>query len=55
MDVDALPPTMALAELASEITDVVFAEMNNVGLTKQLIDSVDEVGLHAKATARSAA
>ena len=56
MDVDALPPTMALAELASEITDVVFAEMNKVGLTKEEIDNVGkgERAL-AKTTARTAA
>jgi len=56
MDVDALPPTMALAELASEIADVVFAEMNNVGLTKEVIDSVEKRGrVLAKTTVRSAA
>jgi hypothetical protein len=55
MDVDALPPTMALAELANEITDVVFAEMNKVGLTKETIDSVVKVDHAGTKTARSAA
>ena len=55
MDVDALPPTMALAELANEITDVVFAEMNRVGLTKETIDSVVKVDHAGAKTVRSAA
>ena len=55
MDVDALPPTMALAELASEITDVVFAEMNKAGLTKQTIDRVENVRRVAAKVVRSAA
>ena len=55
MDVDALPPTMALAELANEITDIVFAEMNKVGLTKETIDSVAKVEQSRPKMARSAA
>jgi len=55
MDVDALPPTMALAELANEITDLVFAEMNKVGLTKEAIDSVSKVEHSRTKMARSAA
>lgn len=55
MDVDALPPTMALAELASEITDVVFAEMNKAGLTKEAIDGVETVRSAGTKAVRSAA
>ena len=55
MEVDALPPTMALAELANEITDVVFAEMHNVGLTKETIDRVATAERTGTKTARSAA
>ena len=55
MDVDALPPTMALAELASEITDVVFAEMNKAGLTKETIDRVENVRSVGARVVRSAA
>lgn len=55
MDVDALPPTMALAELANEISDIVFAEMNKVGLTKEAIDSVAKVEHSRPKMARSAA
>ena len=55
MDVDALPPTMALAELANEITDVVFAEMDNVGLTKDAIDGGASVEHARTQMARSAA
>ena len=55
MDVDALPPTLALAALASEITDIVFAEMNTAGLTKEAIDSIDEVRSLRARTAQSAA
>jgi hypothetical protein len=40
MEVDALPPTMALSELAGEITDVVFAELSNIGITKETIETV---------------
>ncbi len=40
MEVDALPPTMALAELACEITDLVFVELAHAGLTKETLDSV---------------
>ena len=55
MDVDALPPTMALSELANEITDVALAEMDNVGLTKDAIDG-DAIVEHARTkVARSAA
>lgn len=55
MDVDALPPTMAMAELASEITDVVFAEMNKAGLTKETIDGVEKVRAAGAKPVRSAA
>jgi len=55
MDVDALPPTMALAELASELTDVVFAEMDKAGLTKETIDSVGTREPARANTARNAA
>ena len=55
MDVDALPPTMALAELASEITDIVFDEMNKAGLTKEAIDRVDKVTVAHPKSVRSAA
>ena len=55
MDVDALPPTMAPAELANEITDLVFAEMDKVGLTKEAIDRVAKVEHSQAKMARSAA
>ena len=55
MDVDALPPTMAMAELANEISDLVFAEMNNAGLTKAAIDSIATVDRARAKVARSAA
>lgn len=54
MDVDALPPTMAMAELANEITDVVFAEMNNVGLTRETINSLPNMKRERSRIARSA-
>jgi len=40
MEVDLLPPTMALSELAGEITDVVFVELSNVGITKETLETV---------------
>lgn len=55
MDVDALPPTLALAALASEITEIVFAEMNDAGLTKETIDSIDKARSFRARTAQSAA
>ena len=54
MDVDALPPTLALSALASEIADIVFTELNNAGLTKEIIDS-DQVRSVQARTAKNAA
>ena len=54
MDVDALPPTLALSALASEITEIVFAELTNVGLTKEAIESLDTRNVRTR-TAQSAA
>lgn len=55
MEADVLPPTMALAELASEITDVVFTEMDNLGLTREVVDGFDRVSGERAKPARSAA
>jgi len=53
MDVDALPPTMALAELANELTEIVFTEMSEVGLTREKIDN--PTGAHRGAKAATSA
>jgi hypothetical protein len=55
IEVDALPPTMALAELASEIADVVFTEMDNLGLTRETINSLDKVSGERRKTVGTAA
>ncbi len=54
MEVDALPPTMALSELAGEITEVVFVELNNVGITKETVETVNRDQVLTK-VARTAA
>jgi hypothetical protein len=52
MEVDALPPTMALSELASELTELVFAEMSGAGLTKEAIESFDRLSSTDQKTTR---
>lgn len=55
MEVDALPPTLVLSALASEIAEIVFAELSNVGLTKETIDGLDQTRDRRVRTAQSAA
>ena len=40
INVDALPPTEELPQLSRELTEVVFAELNNAGITRETIESL---------------
>lgn len=37
---DALPPTTEASRLAVEITDVVFADLNGAGITKEVMEQL---------------
>jgi hypothetical protein len=51
MKVDVLPPTEAVPRLSRELTEVVFAELKNSGITRQALENLGAATSKAAAKA----